>query len=81
MQNIPGNAHWLYKFVIEYRMGQKQILEYQIWLCKQLVSKLEQCNGDRDEFADATKQMCDWSSTICDYIFEELQCTQDAADQ
>lgn len=38
LNKLPEKAHPLYAFIIVYRIGQKEILEFQSWLCQQLLN-------------------------------------------
>ena len=40
--------------MLTYRIGQKEILDYQIHHCKNVLTQLVACEGDKTKFCDAT---------------------------
>ena len=64
----------MYQFVLQYRIGQKEILEYQIWHCKKALENLQACGGSRGKFCESTMDLCRWSNTLTDYFYEDLNC-------
>ena len=69
-----GKFHWMYQFVLTYRIGQKEILSYQVWHCRNVLDKLKACNGNKSDFTESTIDLCRWSNTLTDYFYEDLGC-------
>lgn len=69
-----GRFHWMYQFVLTYRIGQKEILDYQLYQCRLILEKLNQCGGDKSRFAESTADLCRWSNSLTDYFQDDLQC-------
>ena len=62
----------MYQYVLLYRIGQKEILLQHIKYCNQVLDALNRCDGDKDDFADATIDMCRESNSLSDYLEEDL---------
>ena len=77
-ETLNGKFHWMYQFVLTYRIGQKEILDYQIMHCKNVLTQLVTCEGDKTKFCDATLDLQRWSNTLTDYFFEDLNVNGDS---
>ena len=64
--------HWMYEYVLIYRIGQKQILEAHLLLTLDLIDKLEKSNGDQNVFGHSTKEIKEQSRSMADYFDLDL---------
>ena len=62
----------MYQFVLTYRIGQKEIIDHQIFLANVITSYLKETAGDKTLFAERVRDLKRWSNSLSNYFDQDL---------